>query len=266
MLGMSGTPTGAQMSQLRGAMSTPQAGVGMRSVPVRNPATGQRTGTERVSTMNIGSFARTQNPYTGPAAPAMGPASRVLSGNYQYTDPQLTVNLEPVSSRQQEERNRFALTANLTPGGRVKAGALNLSGNLGIINAGVADLTEAQTIQRYGLTGGQLQQFGRQLMDQAAQRRNLPSGPTSVSAAPQTPSTGGSRQPVIPGVLEGSPLTKRGYVSNPTLDFYERALEQEAAQIAANPPQERLVRRQGRMVPLSQVTRPAQRNVFFQNG
>jgi len=266
MLGMSGTPTGAQMSQLRGAMSTPQAGVGMRSVPVRNPATGQRTGTERVSTMNIGSFARTQNPYTGPAAPAMGPASRVLSGNYQYTDPQLTVNLEPVSSRQQEERNRFALTANLTPGGRVKAGALNLSGNLGIINAGVADLTEAQTIQRYGLTGGQLQQFGRQLMDQAAQRRNLPSGPTSVSAAPQTPSTGGSRQPVIPGVLEGSPLTERGYVSNPTLDFYERALEQEAAQIAANPPQERLVRRQGRMVPLSQVTRPAQRNVFFQNG
>ena len=93
MLGMSSTPTGAQMSLLRGEMSTPQAGVGMRSVPVRNPATGQRIGTERVSTMNIGSFARTQNPYTGPAAPAMGPVSRVLSGNYQYTPGQLELNL-----------------------------------------------------------------------------------------------------------------------------------------------------------------------------
>ena len=266
MLGVTGTTTGAQMGQLRGAMSTPQAGVGMRSVPVRNPATGQRIGTERVSTMNIGSFARTQNPYTGPAAPAMGPASRILSGNYQYTDPQLEVNLEPVSSRQQQERNQFAYTANLTPGGRVKTGALNLSGNLGIINAGVGNLTEAQTIQQYGLTGGQLQQFGRQLMDQAAQRRNLPSGPTSVSAAPQTPSTGGSRQQVIPGVLEGSPLNPRGYTANPTLDFYERSLEQEAAQLAANQPQERLVRRQGRMVPLSQVTQPIQRNVFFPAG
>jgi hypothetical protein len=93
MLGVTGTTTGAQMGQLREAMSTPQAGVGMRSVPVRNPATGQRIGTERVSTMNIGSFARTQNPYTGPAAPVMGPASRVLSGNYQYTPGQLKLNL-----------------------------------------------------------------------------------------------------------------------------------------------------------------------------
>ena len=177
---VAGTPTGNLMSSLRQQMSTPQTGVGMRTVPVRDPQTGNVIGKQRVSTMNIGSFARTQNPYTGPAAPAMGPASRILSGNYQYTDPQLTVNLEPVSSRQQEERNRFALAANLTPGGRVKAGALNLSGNLGTINAGIGNLTESETIQRYGLTGGQLQQFGRQLMDQAAQRRNLPSGPTSV--------------------------------------------------------------------------------------
>lgn len=93
MLGMSSTPTGAQMSALRSQMSTPQAGVGMRAVPVRNPLTGQKVGTERVSTMNIGSFARTQNPYTGPAAPAMGPVSRVLSGNYQYSPEQLEVNL-----------------------------------------------------------------------------------------------------------------------------------------------------------------------------
>ena len=71
---------------------------------------------------------------------------------------------------------------------------------------------------------------------------------------------------MIPGVMEGSPLTERGHTSNPTLDFYERALQQEAAQLAANQPQERLVRRQGRMVPLSQVTQPIQRNVFLPRG
>ncbi len=177
---LAGTATGGVMSGLRRQMETPQAGAGMRKVPVRNPQTGQRIGTERVSTMNIGSFARTQNPYTGPAAAAMGPVSRVSSGNYQYSEPQLKVNLEPTSQRQLQERNQFALAANLTPGGSVQAGALNLSGNLGTINAGVGGLTESETIQRYGLTGSQLQQFGRSLMDQAAQRRNLPSGPTSV--------------------------------------------------------------------------------------
>jgi hypothetical protein len=177
---LAGTATGEVMSGLRRQMETPQAGAGMRKVPVRNPQTGQRIGTERVSTMNIGSFARTQNPYTGPAAAAMGPVSRVSSGNYQYSEPQLKVNLEPTSQRQLQERNQFALAANLTPGGSVQAGALNLSGNLGTINAGVGGLTESETIQRYGLTGSQLQQFGRSLMDQAAQRRNLPSGPTSV--------------------------------------------------------------------------------------
>lgn len=266
MLGITNTPLGTQLSALREQMSTPQTGVGMRTVPVRDTQTGNVIGKQRVSTMNIGSFARTQNPYTGPAAPVMGPASRVLSGNYQYTPEQLAVDLEPTSTRQQQERNQFALAANLTPGGRVKAGALNLSGNLGIINAGIGNLTESQTVQRYGLTGGQLQQFGRQVMDQAAQRRNLPSGPTSVSAAPQTPSTGGSRQPVIPGILEGSPMIERGYVPNSALDFYARSLKNEAAKLAAAQPQERLVRRQGRMVPLSQVTKPVQRNVFFQNG
>jgi hypothetical protein len=90
---VAGTPTGNLMTSLRRQMETPQAGVGMRTVPVRNPLTGQRMGAERVSTMNIGSFARTQNPYTGPAAPAMGPASRILSGNYQYTPEQLELNL-----------------------------------------------------------------------------------------------------------------------------------------------------------------------------
>jgi hypothetical protein len=177
MLGMTSTPTGAQMGQLRGAMSTPQAGVGMRSVPVRNPATGQRTGTERVSTMNIGSFARTQNPYTGPAAPTMGPASRVLSGNYQYTDPQLEVNLEPVSNRQQQERNQFAYTANLTPGGQVVRGTQQLGMGLGEVPAGVGSLTESETVARYGASGSQLKQFGDRLMSQAASRRREQSAP-----------------------------------------------------------------------------------------
>lgn len=177
---VAGTPTGNLMTALRSQMETPQVGEGMRSVPIRDPRTGNLVGRQQVSTMNIGSFARTQNPYTGVASPAMGPASRILSGNYQYTDPQLTVDLEPASPRQQQERNRFALAANLTPGGRVKAGALKLNANLGTVNAGIGGLTETETIQRYGLTGGQLQQFGRSLMDQAAQRRNMPSGPTSV--------------------------------------------------------------------------------------
>ena len=65
MPAITSTPTGSLMSSLRGQMETNP--VGMRP---RSP----------------GSFARTQNPYTGAAAPAMGPASRVLSGNYQYPD------------------------------------------------------------------------------------------------------------------------------------------------------------------------------------
>jgi hypothetical protein len=112
----------------------------------------------------------------------MGPASRILSGNYQYTDPQLTVDIEPRSPSQKLARNEFALAANLTPGGRVKMGALNLGGGLGNIPAGIGALTDSETIARYGLTGGQLQQFGNRLMSQAAYRRGLRQGPTSVSA------------------------------------------------------------------------------------
>ena len=182
ILGTTTTPLGAQLSVLREQMSTPQTGVGMRTVPVRNPQTGNVVGKQRVSTMNIGSFARTQNPYTGPAAPAMGPVSRVISGNYQYTDPQLTVDIEPRSPSQKLARNEFALASNLTPGGRVKMGALNLGGGLGNIPAGIGALTDSEAIARYGLTGGQLQQFGNRLMSQAAYRRGLRQGPTSVSA------------------------------------------------------------------------------------
>ena len=181
-LGMTSTPTGAQMSVLRSGMETPQTGEGMRTVPIRDPRSGNVIGRERISTMNIGSFARTQNPYTGPAAPAMGPASRVERGDYQYTDPQLSVNVEPRSPNQQRTRNQFALAANLTPGGRVKMGALNLGAGLGNIEAGIGSLTDSEAISRYGLTGRQLQQFGNRLMSQAAYRRGLQQGPTSISA------------------------------------------------------------------------------------
>lgn len=125
-----------------------------------------------------GSFARTQNPYTGAAAAAMGPASRASTGNYQYTPGQLRVLLEPTSQRQLQQRNQFALAANLTPGGRVRQGAIQFGGGLGVIPAGIESLpSESATIERYGVTGGQLKQVGETLMSRAAQRR----------AAAQTP-------------------------------------------------------------------------------
>lgn len=178
----SSTPTGAEMSTLRSAMETPQAGVGMRTVPVRDPRTGNIVGRERVSTMNIGSLARTQNPYTGVASPVSGPASRVESGNYQYTPEQLRVHLEPTSQRALSERNKFALTANLTPGGRVVRGALNLGQGMGAIPAGLGTLSESETVSRYGTTGAQLQDFGNRLMSQAAYKRGVQPGPTSNRA------------------------------------------------------------------------------------
>jgi hypothetical protein len=70
--GTTSTQLGALMSVLRQGMET----------------TGARRA--RIST---GSGARTANPYTGAAAAASGPASRVLEGDYQYTPQQLEVNL-----------------------------------------------------------------------------------------------------------------------------------------------------------------------------
>jgi len=120
--------------------------------------------------------------FTGAARFAAGPASAVSMGTYPQGGSRVGIKTSPVDLSQLQERNEFALTANLTPGGTVRQGALNLGQGLGIINAGVGDLTESQAIQRYGITGNQLQQFGRKLMDQAAQKRGLPSGPTSVRA------------------------------------------------------------------------------------
>ena len=196
------TQTGVDMTRLRSAMETPSTGEGMRRVNVRNPQTGNVVGKVNVPTINIGSFARTQNPYTGVAAAAAGPASRVLEGNYQYTSSQLNPNLAPTSQlplagtgirrltpEQIDELNQFALTANLTPGGYVRQGALRLGRGDAPILSGVGPLSEGETIQRYGITGSNLAQFGNALMRQAALdkmivtpqgRRGKPPGPTSV--------------------------------------------------------------------------------------
>jgi hypothetical protein len=242
MVAATTTPLGQLLSSMRSEMET--APVGYK---VKSP----------------GSFARTQNPYTGAAAAAMGPASRVSSGNYQYPEQQLRFNLQPTSLRQLDERNQFALTANLTPGGRVVRGGLQLGQGIGAIPAGLGTLSESETVARYGATGSQLQDFGNQLMAQAAYKKGIQPGPTVMSAVEKTPVPGGTAQLFIP--LEGAPELPRGYTPNNALDFYARALEQEAAQLATNQPKERMVRRQGRMVPLSQTTKPYQRNVFFPN-
>jgi hypothetical protein len=177
-VGVTSTPLGVTMSSLRRAMETPQAGEGMRTVVARDPRTGNVAGTERVSTMNIGSFARTQNPYTGAAAAAMGPAGRVEQGNYQYTPNQLKVFLEPTSQNQLLNRNKFAHTANVTPGGRVVRGALNLGQGQGVIPTGMGALSESEVIGRYGVTSGQLKGMGDVLMARAAYKRGLQPGPT----------------------------------------------------------------------------------------
>jgi hypothetical protein len=235
-----------------------------------------------------GSFARTQNPYTGAAAAAMGPASRVDAGDYQYTPGQLKISLEPTSQRQLQERNQLALTSNLTPGGRVVRGALNLGEGMGVIPAGLGTLSESETVSRYGTTGAQLQDFGNKLMAQAAYKRGIQPGPTINKAINKVRAPGGSDQPMIPGVLETNPLSPRGYTPNSALDFYTKTLERDAAEnyvLNKNPrkdlldedevdtwsfadrqPKERMVRRQGRMVPLSQTVQPIQRNVFYQRG
>jgi hypothetical protein len=196
------TQTGVDMTRLRGAMETAPTGEGMKRRAVRNPQTGNVVGQESVPTMNIGSFARTQNPFTGSAAAAMGLASRASSGDYQYPQHVLKPKLAPtrqlplagtsinrLNPEQLDELNQFALTANLTPGGYVRQGALRLGKGDAPILSGVGPLSEGETIQKYGMTGSNLAQFGNDLMRQAALnklivtpqgRRGTPPGPTSV--------------------------------------------------------------------------------------
>ena len=193
---------GFDMVKLRSTMETPSTGEGVRRVATRNPATGNISGSTLVPTLNIGSFARTQNPYTGVAAAAAGPASRASQGNYQYQSRNLMPKMAPTSQvplagtgirrlspEQINELNQFALTANLTPGGYVREGALRLGRGDEPILSGVGSLSEGETIQTYGMTGRNLAQFGNDLMRQAALdklivtpqgRRGTPPGPTSV--------------------------------------------------------------------------------------
>jgi hypothetical protein len=198
---------GFNMVNLRSLMETPSTGEGVRRVATRNPVTGNISGSTLVPTLNIGSFARTQNPYTGVAAAAAGPASRASQGNYQYQSRNLMPKMAPTSQvplagtgirslnpeqsnelnqfalpavrfpgagirrlspEQINELNQFALTANLTPGGYVREGALRLGRGDEPILSGVGSLSEGETIQTYGMTGRNLAQFGNDLMRQAA--------------------------------------------------------------------------------------------------
>jgi hypothetical protein len=111
--------------------------------------------------------------FTGAARFAAGPASAASMGSYPQGGSRVRVKTSPTDLSQLQERNEFAYAANLTPGGTVRQGALQLGGGLGTISAGIESLpSESATIERYGVTGGQLKQFGETLMSRAAQRKN----------------------------------------------------------------------------------------------
>jgi len=110
--------------------------------------------------------------FTGAARFAAGPASVASMGTYPQGGSRVRVKTSPTDLSQLKERNQFALTANLTPGGTVRQGAINLGSGLGSIAAGIESLpSESATINRYGVTGGQLKQVGETLMSRAAQKK-----------------------------------------------------------------------------------------------
>ena len=110
--------------------------------------------------------------FTGAARFAAGPASVASMGSYPQGGSRVRVKTSPTDLSQLQERNEFAYAANLTPGGTVREGALQLGGGLGTISAGIESLpSESATIERYGVTGGQLKQVGETLMSRAAQRK-----------------------------------------------------------------------------------------------
>jgi hypothetical protein len=132
----------------------------------------------------------TVSTFTGPARFAAGPASDVLSGDYPQGGSRVSIKTSPSNLEQLQERNLFALATNLTLGGRVSRGALQLGTGMGAIPAGLGNLSESQTITRYGASGSQLQEVGNRLMAQAAYKRGLQPGPTSATSPPQQgPST-----------------------------------------------------------------------------
>ena len=119
--------------------------------------------------------------FTGAARFAAGPASVASMGTYPQGGSRVRVKTSPTDLNQLQERNQFALTANLTPGGTVRQGAIQLGGGLGAISAGIESLpSESATIERYGVTGGQLKQVGETLMSRAAQRKASASVPQSI--------------------------------------------------------------------------------------
>ena len=244
----------------------------------------------------------TVSTFTGPARFAAGPASDVLSGSYPQGGSRVSVRTSPSAELQEYNRYRLAAAAEATPGGRMVRGGQQLGLGMGAIPAGLGALTESEVIQRYGTTGSQLQQMGNQLMAQAAYKRgqqpgatelgvktgerNIPTSTVTPFFGPGEPpqqrpdvaplGTSGNRelkgytrrllagQLSIPGMLDERPLL--GYTPNTTLDFYEKALAREAQQLASKPITQRMVRRQGKMVPMAQANQPIQRNVFFPHG
>lgn len=120
--------------------------------------------------------------FTGAARFAAGPASVASMGTYPQGGGRVRVKTSPTALSQLQERNQFAYTANLTPGGRVVRGGLQLGQGLGAISAGLGTLSESETINRYGASGSQLQEVGNRLMAQAAYERGQQPGPTTSSA------------------------------------------------------------------------------------
>jgi len=117
--------------------------------------------------------------FTGAARFAAGPASVASMGGYPQGGGRVGIKTSPINLSQLQERNEFALTANLTPGGTVSQGGLLLGGGLGAIPAGIESLpSESATIARYGVTGGQLKQVGDVLMARAAYKQGQQPGPT----------------------------------------------------------------------------------------
>lgn len=171
--------------------------------------------------------------FTGAARYAAGPASEVLTGNYPRGEGR--VNLPKTSGQQETARTLFTSVALQTPGGRVVRGGLQLGGGLGAIAAGLgterANLSESETISRYGTSGSQLQELGNRLMAEAAYKKGLQPNPTKLNQTnpernvptaapperlygPQAPSLQGPRQPDI-GMTQNTEMA--GYARRPSV-------------------------------------------------
>lgn len=169
--------------------------------------------------------------FTGPARYAAGPIGDVLEGNYPQGEGRLSVRTSPTAELQEYNRYQLAAAAEATPGGRMVRGAQQMGAGLGAIPAGLGGLTESETVTRYGATGSQLQQFGNQLMAQAAYKRGQQPGPTAQNvptpqsqipnATPDAPVYGPS-QPSVQGPRMGLGTQGLGVESNTELTGYTR--------------------------------------------